>query len=271
MSKEIPALFQKTKLLEAQIDEFLDKIAEGAIHFEIGMTAFLGAGKVNQTAEEQLFQINSLKEKCSELRRAIVNILYTEMLIPDFRGNVLSLLTNLFSLLDALGKNFQELMIEHQVIEPLDNTTREVRENFMERESPVKIHTGIQKETSLNQGEMLLLVKMVVKSVEMVVVAARDFFRNPKAVRDHIYQVRVYESEADRISVRIKTKIFSSSLKFSHKINLRDKVNAIDAIADKAEEVADELSIYAIQQPEGRTWKHCCIGYWGVGEDGEGE
>lgn len=248
MSKEIPTLFQKTKLLEGQIDEFLDKIAEGAIHFEIGMTAFLGAGKVNQTAEEQLFQINHLKEKCSELRRAIANILYTEMLIPDFRGDVLSLMTDLFSLLDALGKNFQELMIEHQEIEIHDNSTIENGENQEEFEPTIKTNRGIQKESSLSQGEMLLLVKMVVKSVEMVVVAARDFFRNPRAVRDHIYQVRVYESEADRISVSIKTKIFSSNLKFSHKINLRDKVNAIDAIADKAEEVADELSIYAIQR-----------------------
>lgn len=46
----------------------------------------------------------------------------------------------------------------------------------------------------------------------------------------------------------LKKIFFSSNLKFSHKINLRDKVNAIDAIADKAEEVADELSIYAIQR-----------------------
>jgi len=242
MSKEIPRLFQKTKFLEGQIDEFLDKIAEGAIHFEIGMTAFLGAGKVNKTSEEQLFQINSLKEKCSELRRTIVNILYTEMLIPDFRGDVLSLLTNLFSLLDALGKNFQELMIEHQEIESKSPSNSEEENNHIENQS------SIQKENHLSEGELLLLVKMVVKSVEMVVVAARDFFRNPKAVRDHIYQVRVYESEADRISISIKKNIFSSDLKFSHKINLRDKVNAIDAIADKAEEVADELSIYAIQR-----------------------
>lgn len=248
MSKEIPTLFQKTKLLEGQIDEFLDKIAEGAIHFEIGMTAFLGAGKVNQTAQEELLQINSLKEKCSELRRAIVNILYTEMLIPDFRGDVLSLLTNLFSLLDALGKNFQDLMIEHQEIEIVDNSLLKEDKGLSEVGFNANTSLEVEGESSLFQGEMLLLVKMVVKSVEMVVMASRNFFRNPKAVRDHIYQVRVYESEADRLSVSIKTKIFSSRLKFAHKINLRDKVNAVDAIADKAEEVADELSIYAIQR-----------------------
>ena len=42
--------------------------------------------------------------------------------------------------------------------------------------------------------------------------------------------------------------IFSSDLKFSEKNNLRDTLDAIDAIADKAEDVADELAIYAIQR-----------------------
>ena len=45
-----------------------------------------------------------------------------------------------------------------------------------------------------------------------------------------------------------KKKIFATEYKFSEKINLRDIVNAIDAIADLAESVADELDIYAIQR-----------------------
>ena len=43
--------------------------------------------------------------------------------------------------------------------------------------------------------------------------------------------------------------IFAADLpKFSQKINLRDTVDAIDAIADKAEDVADELAIFAIKR-----------------------
>ena len=229
MSKETPNLFGKTKLLEGQIDEFLDKVAEGAIYFERGITAFLEKEQVTEVCEEKLSQIIALKEKCRELRRSIVNVLYSEMLIPDFRGDVLSLLTNVFSLLDAMGNNFQELIIEHgQAI----NTESQIPST----------------ETELGRKEFLELVKVVVKSVETVIIAARDFFRNPKAIRDHIYQVRVYESEADKIAVSLKKKIFGTDFKFSHKINLRDTVDAIDAIADQAEDVADELSIYAIQR-----------------------
>ena len=92
------------------------------------------------------------------------------------------------------------------------------------------------------------MVKAVVQSVQTLIIAARNFFRNPKVVRDHIYQVRVYESEADKIAISLKKRIFSTNLKFSPKINLRDRVDAIDAIADKAEDVADELDIYAIKR-----------------------
>ncbi len=229
MSKETPALFGKTKLLERQIDEFLDKLAEGAIYFERGITAFLEEEQRTETCEEKLAQIIGLKEKCSELRRSVVNVLYSEMLIPDFRADVLSLLTDLFSLLDTMGKNFQELMIE--------------QDQTVDTESRIT-HT----EAQLGKKEFLELVKVVVKSVDTVIIAARDFFRDPKVVRDHIHQVRVYESEADKIAISLKKKIFRTDFKFSHKINLRDTVNAIDAIADRAEDVADELAIYAIQR-----------------------
>ena len=151
------------------------------------------------------------------------------MLIPDFRADVLRLLTDLFSLLDNMGKNFQDLIIEQ-------GQTLETAEQIP------------QSEVQLGEKQFLELVKVVVKCVDTVIIAARDFFRNPKAVRDHIYQVRVYESEADQIAITLKKQIFSTDLKFSRKINLRDRVDAIDAIADKAEDVADELSIYAIQR-----------------------
>lgn len=229
MSKETPAVFGKTKLLEGQIDEFLDKVAEGAIYFERGIIVFLEQEKVSEACEEKLSQIIALKERCKELRRSIVNTLYSEMLIPDFRGDVLRLLTDLFSLVDAMGNNFQALMIEQ-------GQATQMEERIT------------QKEIELTIKEFLELVKVVVKSVETVIIAARTFFRDPKVVRDHIYQVRVYESEADKIGISLKKRIFSTNLKFSQKINLRNRVDAIDAIADKAEDVADELAIYAIKR-----------------------
>ena len=72
--------------------------------------------------------------------------------------------------------------------------------------------------------------------------------RNPAAVRDHVNEIRVFEAEADRITLRLKTVIFDSDLPLDAKMHARDSVDVIDALADLAEDISDELSIAAIKR-----------------------
>ncbi|MEA5422204.1 DUF47 family protein [Synechococcus sp. CCY9201] len=220
MSKETPQLFGKTRFLEGKIDEFLDKLSEGVIYFESGLLLLVERG-VNDACDEKLQQMNDLKARCNEIRRSVVGTLYSEMLIPDFRGDVLSLLSDLYGLLDVIVDCYQEFMIEYPTV---DKGAVE----FLQ--------------------ELKNLLAVVTKSVQAAIMAARAFFRNPSAVRDHIYEIRVYESEADRSAIRLKRMIFSSSLSLVQKLHVRDAVDAIDGIADLAEDVSDELSIYAIKR-----------------------
>jgi uncharacterized protein Yka (UPF0111/DUF47 family) len=214
-----PALFAKSRALELRIDEFLDKVAEGGILFERGMGLLLERGLAPET-EEKMQQLIALKERCNQLRRAVVNTLYTEMLIPDFRGDVLRLLTHLYGLLDSLKNAFQDLLIEY-----------------------AEVFNG---QEGINQVEDLVTV--VVQSVQAAVLGARAFFRNPEAVRDHINQIRVYESEADGITLRLKTALFASERSLEQKLLGREALAAIDGLADLAEEISDELSILAIKR-----------------------
>ena len=225
MTIETPPLFGKTRFLEGQIDEFLDKISEGAMYFEIGLNSYMDNNSVTETVEEKLRQVIEVKDRCKELRRSIITTLYTEMLIPDARGDVLSLLSDLYYLLDVMGNCFQEFMIE----QPLSNT--EIKDTEIN-----------------NRQDFKELIATAVKSIETVVTAARTFFRDPMAVRDYIYKVRVYEDESDKIALRLKKNIFSSDLSLDLKIQLRDGVDTIDNLSDEAENVADELSIYAIKR-----------------------
>jgi hypothetical protein len=214
-----PALFAKSRALELRIDEFLDKVAEGGILFERGMGLLLERGLAPET-EEKMQQLIALKERCNQLRRAVVNTLYTEMLIPDFRGDVLRLLTHLYGLLDSLKNAFQDLLIEY-----------------------AEVFNG---QEGINQVEDLVTV--VVQSVQAAVLGARAFFRNPEAVRDHINQIRVYESEADGITLRLKTALFASERSLEQKLLGREALAAIDGLADLAEEISDELSILVIKR-----------------------
>lgn len=213
------ALFAKTRSLELRIDELLDKVAEGGILFERGMVLLLERGLAPET-EEKLQQLIQLKERCNQLRRAVVNTLYSEMLIPEFRGDVLRLLSNLYRLLDSIKNAFQDFLIEYSDVVSGQQSIAEAKE----------------------------LVAVVVQSVQAAVQGARAFFRNPEAVRDHINQVRVFESEADGITVRLKTALFSSDRPLDQKMLGRDALAVIDGLADLAEEISDELSILAIKR-----------------------
>ena len=86
------------------------------------------------------------------------------------------------------------------------------------------------------------------QAVESLVLASRAFFRNIAAVSDHMHKVMFYEKEADKVSTKLKRAIFASDLPLSHKVHLRDFVEHIDNVADRAEDVADRLTIYAIKR-----------------------
>ena len=213
------ALFGKTRSLEMRIDELLDKVAEGGILFERAMVLLLERGLVPET-KEKLQQLIQLKERCNQLRRRVVDTLYSEMLIPEFRGDVLRLLSNLYRLLDSIKNAFQDFLIEYSDVVSGPQSIAEAKE----------------------------LVAVVVQSVQAAVQGARAFFRNPEAVRDHINQIRVYESEADGITVRLKTALFASDRPLDQKMLGRDALAVIDGLADLAEEISDELSILAIKR-----------------------
>ena len=78
--------------------------------------------------------------------------------------------------------------------------------------------------------------------------SSRSFFRDINAVRDNVRKVLFYESEADRLSSKLQRKIFASKLELEQKRHLQYFVEHIDELANSAEDVADEIAIYAIKR-----------------------
>ncbi len=218
MASETPPLFGKTRFLEGLIEEFLDRISEGVIIVELGLLAYLSPATNAEICEEKLQQTIVIKRRCSELRRTIVTMLYTERLLPDARGDVLRLLGHLFELLDQMGDGYQELMIMRP--RSLPDFAQEFEE----------------------------LAAMAIRCVQAVVLAARTFFRNPVGVRDPVNEVRLFEDETDKIALRIKRRIFAADLTYEQRSQLREVVALLDGLADLAENIGDDLSIYAIKR-----------------------
>jgi len=84
--------------------------------------------------------------------------------------------------------------------------------------------------------------------VESLCLTVRTFFRDVRSVRDNAHKVTFYEKESDIKSSDLARRIFSSNLNLDQKMHLRYFVEKIDNICDRAEDVADELIIYAIKR-----------------------
>lgn len=209
--------FRRTRQIKRQIEEFLDRVSEASLAFEKGVGQYLDSGPGDEI-EARYEQIAKLESRGDELQREIELTLYSEMLLPDVRGDVLSLLDDLDHLLDGLKRAFLPLVIECP-------------------EFPSEITEDAKALTSA-----------VARCVETAVLAARTYFREPGAVRDHTHKIGFHESEADRLVIRLRRWIAGCSLSHGRKLDLRMGVMAIDAIANAAEEAGDRMAIYAVKR-----------------------
>ncbi len=203
--------------VEKQMDDFLDQVSESGLLFKQGAEAYLKGN--NEAFEKKLEQITDTEHKGDALRRSLEEQLYTKTLIPESRGDVLELLENMDSLLDRFKGALWQFDIERPEINP------EYHEDFKE------------------------LIHYVVESVESIVRSCRAFFKEIATVADHMHKVIYWETESDKISTRVLRAIFrNEELTLCHRAQLRDFVRNIDNIADRAEDVADRLSIFVIKR-----------------------
>ncbi|MBF0180683.1 MAG: DUF47 family protein [Magnetococcales bacterium] len=213
------SLFGKTKALEHKVDEFLDVLSECNIFFKAAITYFLEAGGNGAAAfQQKVKEVNSKESHADSLRRDIETELYEQALIPDFRGDILSLLEDLDNLINLFEENLINFSIENP-------------------QFPAE-----------NHKELKMLCEQVALCVESCVMSTRAFFRDIKAVRDHSHKVMLYEKEADKICIALKTAIFKSDLPLDQKSHLRNFVDKIDQLANEAEDVCDFLAIYTIKR-----------------------
>ena len=212
----MPFLFKNTRILEAQIDEFMDAISQSAIVYKDAIDNYL-SGEMEKF-EERLVAIGKLESKADHIRRTVENQLYGQSLIPEHRGDVLGLLERMDNVIDTAKTTVKQFSVE----------------------SP-----DIPQELNREYSE---LADMAAQAAESIVRATRAFFRDIAAVKDHLHKVYFYEKEADTISDKLKRHVFNLDIELSRKIHLRYFALSIDNLADRAEDVADRLSIYAIKR-----------------------
>ena len=220
MASASVALFGKTKAMEGEIDEFFDTVSQGGILFEETLRHFMARG-ADEVFEQRQKQISDIESGGDRLVRNVVRGLYTEMLIPESRADVLSLLQDM----DHILGEFERVCFAVDVERPeVGDISEELISAFQE------------------------LITTVVLTVEDLIRACRAFFRDLNAVRDHLHKVHFLEGEADRLAMHLKRELFRSEFSLDRKMHLRHFVDLVDGIADQAEDVADWLAIYTIKR-----------------------
>ena len=217
LQKKVSHLFSGTRSLENQIDEFLDKVSEAGMVFGRAVRVYLNQGP-SKEFDAFLNQVANLERRGDELRRTIEAELYVRTLIPDLRADVLALLEGM----DHLSNVYEGDLFRISIQSP---------------DIPEAFHAGYME-----------LTETVVSCVDAVVLAARAFFRDIDAVRDHCSKTIFLESEADKIGTKLQRAIFASALPLERKMHLRYFVERIDELANSAEDVADALQIYTIKR-----------------------
>ena len=210
-------IFRRSRALESEIHEFLDKISESSLMFKIAIRMYLSDG-YTLNFEQKLQDVNKMESDADNLRRTIGTKLYSQMLMSGSRGDVLNLIENL----DPLLNRFEDSLWAFSIEKP------DIPDEF--------------------KADFDYLTDMVVQAVDALVLASHAFFSNVQEVNDHKHKVMFFEKEADKVSTKLKKAIFGSNLDLSQKKQLRNFVEYIDNVADWAEDVADRLAIYYIKR-----------------------
>jgi hypothetical protein len=208
---------RRTRFLQAQIDEFLDVVSQAVLAYEAGVADYLQHGW-SDAVEEKSVQIRECESRGDRLRSDIGTALYTEMLLPDTVGDVLSLLGALDHLLDVIKTNIMMLRVERPAFGP-------------------GLHGGTRE-----------MLRAACETVEQTVLASRSYFRDPATARDHHHKIHFYEDEAEHAGLRVMEAIYAADLPLAEKRQLREQIMRIDRLADLADDAGDALAIYAVKR-----------------------
>lgn len=211
------SLFGQTKQLEREIDQFVDILSEVGLVFKSIVSLYLNNDNSDKF-DGMVEQVRGMESKADKITKEVERTLYEETLIPDARSDVLRLLEHMDELIGMYQGNCYHFSIQ--------------KPDF-----PKEFHR-----------DLISLCETVVNCVESLCLTVRSFFRDTKSVRDDAHKVTFYEKESDIQFSSLARKIFDSKLPLDQKMHLRYFVEKIDRICDQAEDIADEIQIYAIKR-----------------------
>jgi hypothetical protein len=196
---------------------YLEQVDLCLERFSLAFGRYLERGACEEVDELRL-QSHRAESAADDLRREIEQTLYERELLPESRGDLLTLLESLDHIPGAAQGVLNIL--------------------FLERPQ-MPAFLGLQ---------LAQLVEINLEAYQVVHAAVLALMEDPSRTRELRNRIDELESRSDRLQQVAIRELFSAELELARKLQMKDVIRTVGAISDRCEHTADLLNIIAIKR-----------------------
>ena len=210
-------LFKKEQQVQGLIFKYLDNLKMTQKHFEEAMDCYFEFG-LGENCDFLITQTHKFESRADDTRHEIIEMMYSKVLIPESRGDILRLLESI----DLIPNHFETLlfMIQGQKLEIPDFIIPDLRE----------------------------LMRVSLECCDLVIVQVEALFKKTEDIKALVFTIDSHESRCDHIEREIVRKVFDSELDPFQKIQLKDLAGHMGQISDQADRVSRGIYIISIKR-----------------------
>ena len=211
------SFFKKSVDLNLKIESFLEIISDISLLFNQVIDDYLAGNSIKY--EGKIKKIIKLESEADTLEREIKIMLYKYTLVPNLRGDILSLVKDLDNISDMIEETSKDFLIQKPIF-------------------PKVLHEPIKN-----------ICKETLNCIDELRYAVRSFFNEVHLVNDHINKIKFYEHTIDEIEDEINIKLFNSEIikDLATRLQLKSFINRIANLSDEAQRISDKLAIFTIK------------------------
>jgi len=208
--------FRSEERIRNLIAQYLDTVDACLKAFHASIEPCIQPGIIDKWPDPK--PTHKLESKADDLRRAIAMDLFGKSLLPESRGDIMSILEGIDKIPNAAETVLAAMHTEKTVV------PERFKEQFKE------------------------LMDSTLEAVDLLLQTADAVFNNPAQTLYLAKEVDIRESAVDRIERKLLEDLFASDIEKVDKILLRSIIFHIGAISDRAEDASDRCGLTAIKR-----------------------
>jgi predicted phosphate transport protein (TIGR00153 family) len=210
--------FKKQNALEELLKEYIQSIQIAQENFLHAMETYFQTGKCCPDFSFLVEETHKAESRGDDIQEKIIMLMYEKALIPEFRGDMLTLLESIDEVPDQLDRVLN---------------TIETQKIFLHDFVKPDFHD---------------LVKISMSVCTLMLEGVHSLIRPTKDIGKILFKADQMESQGDHIERRILTRIFESDWDPLQKILLRDLAHVMGDIADHAVHACRQVNLITLKR-----------------------